>query len=111
MIYCFYFNYEFLFIESLLQNRNNCIIDRLSYLCLNETLADVYFLVGGGSESSATEESANKSRDSSKSSPHCNDSDEPAENINSIFCTSERIPAHKLILSIGSQVFMVSSTI
>ena len=51
---------------------NSCILERLSHLYLNETLADVYFLV--------------------------------KSNLNGNPC--ERIPAHKLILSIGSQVFM-----
>ena len=49
----------------------NCIIERLGNLCLSESLADVYFLVGSN-------ECGNR----------------------------ERIPAHKLILSVGSQVFM-----
>ena len=57
-------------------NRNTCIIERLSYLYLNESLADVHFILYNTVLSNSSES------------------------------TSERIPAHKLILSIGSQVFM-----
>lgn len=54
----------------------------MSYLCLNEQLADVYFSVG----SDLTHNSLG----------------EQAKNVT----LPERIPAHKLVLSIGSQVFM-----
>jgi BTB/POZ domain-containing protein 1/2 len=57
-------------------NRNICIIERLSYLYLNESLADVHFVLFNTVLSTSSHS------------------------------TTERIPAHKLILSIGSQVFM-----
>lgn len=66
-------------------------------MCLNDSLADVYFLVGGATSPSQFESTSQQ---------------EHADNSNSKTVTSqqqqhpERIPAHKLILSIGSQVFM-----
>lgn len=59
--------------------------------------------MGGGSESLSTEDEL-----SNKISESDGKTNEPTSDSNSIFCSAERIPAHKLILSIGSQVFMVS---
>ena len=75
------------------KSRNSCIIDRLSFLCLSESLADVHFVVGSGFglSSNSTESLFTKSNSSVSSA--CS----PCK---------ERIPAHKLVLSIGSQVFM-----
>ncbi len=74
----------------------------MGYLCLSESLADVYFLVGSSSSSSSNCNS-NTNNSLSQETPLSNDI---AKNFSSNLNTPERIPAHKLILSIGSQVFM-----